>query len=411
MNKFLKAFVVLLILAAIAAVIWIGYLFYTVNKGVSDSYEDIGNDRSKSELRSKEVSVEDSFTVLIMGIDENESRSKKENLSRDQFRTDSMILATFDKNSNSVKMLSIPRDSLTYMSNEQTFDKVNHAHALGGVPSAVDAVENLVNVPVDYYIRLNFDALVEMVDTLNGVEFDVPFDMVEPNPYDDGKTRVKKGKQTLDGEQALAVVRSRQYDSDFGRGERQMQMIKAIMQKAKSTGAISKYDDLVKVVARNVNHNFTMNELGNMATYFSKNEIDFESSMILGDDYWAHNGAYYYKPANEHLFVISKTLREILNLDPPVADDFENIRYEYWMNPGEIIPTDVTENYYLEEEPYYTEDSYDSPYGTGFDVTRETLQQHENEGDTNVDDVDGMNNEYYDDGTENNEQDSENNGW
>lgn len=411
MNKILKTLVVLLIVAAIGAVIWIGYLFYALNKGVSDSYEDIDKDRSKSELREKEASIDDSFTVLIMGIDENEKRAEKEQISRDEFRTDSMILATFDKKNDTVKMLSIPRDSLTYMSSEQTFDKVNHAHALGGVTYAVDAVENLVNVPVDYYIRLNFDALMEMVDTLGGVEFDVPFDMEEPDPYDKGKTRVKKGKQVLNGEEALAVVRSRQYDSDFGRGERQMQMIKAIMQKAKSTGAISKYDDLIDVVARNVNHNFSMGELGNLAKYFSKNDIKFESSMILGDDFWAYNGGYYFKPSNEHLFMISKTLREILGISPPKADDFENIRYEYWLNPLEIIPDDVVENYHIEEEPHYTADDYESPYGNGFDVTNDTLQQHENEGDSNIDNPDGIDDGYYDQEKENNEEDSQNNGW
>lgn len=349
MKKTLKILLVIIIIGLIGAAAYGGYLYYTLNKGVNSSFSDLKND--KSELRGDEdVDIDNSFNVLILGIDENKKRAEKEKINTDDFRTDTMILATFDREGDIIRMINIPRDTLSYMSDEQAFDKINHAHALGGIDGAVDSVENLLNVPVDFYIRVNFDSVVDIVNTLGGVEFDVPFDMEEPNQDDTGKIKVKKGHRKLTGEEALAVVRSRRVDSDFGRGERQMEMVQAIMNRAKSTGAITKVDNLVDVVSQNVTHNFKMNDLTKLAKYFASNEVKFDTTMILGEDFIGDNGAYYYKPNEEHLFVLSRTLREILGLDPPDVNDFSNIRLAYWLNPTVLIGNDIIDEYKLDRK-------------------------------------------------------------
>ncbi|WOS96138.1 LCP family protein [Nosocomiicoccus massiliensis] len=392
MKKFLKIIFVILLVLGIAGAAYGGYIYYTVNKGVNSSFSGL-EDKSKLREDGEEVDIEDSFTVLILGIDENEKRAKKEQLKRDEFRTDTMILATFDREGNVIKMINIPRDTLSLISDEQAFDKINHAHALGGIEGAVDSVENLLNVPVDFYIRVNFDSVVDIVNTLGGVEFDVPFDMEEPNQDDSGKIKVKKGKRMLTGEEALAVVRSRRVDSDFGRGERQMQMIQAIMNRSKSTGAITKIDDLVDVVSKNVTHNFTMQDITKLAKYFASNDIDFEQTRVLGEDYIGYTGAYYYKPSEEHLFVLSRTLREILDLKAPDVNDFANIRLSYWLNPTVLIGEDIINNYKLEGEdiPFFADPAYKSKYGDGFNIPKEQLENYEdNEGDTDVSQPDGQ---------------------
>ncbi len=392
MKKFFKILLVILLIVGIAGALYGGYIYYTVNKGVNSSFSGL-EDKSKLREDGEEVDIEDSFTVLILGIDENEKRAKKEQLKRDEFRTDTMILATFDREGNVIKMINIPRDTLSLISDEQAFDKINHAHALGGIEGAVDSVENLFNIPVDFYIRVNFDSVVDIVNTLGGVEFDVPFDMEEPNQDDSGKIKVKKGKRMLTGEEALAVVRSRRVDSDFGRGERQMQMIQAIMNRSKSTGAITKIDKLVDVVSENVTHNFTMNEITNLAKYFASNDVKFETTRLLGEDYIGYTGAYYYKPSEEHLFVLSKTLREILDLKAPDVNDFANIRLSYWLNPTVLIGEDIINNYKLEGEdiPFFADPTYKSKYGDGFNIPKEQLENYEdNEGDTDVSRPDGQ---------------------
>lgn len=393
MKKTLKILLVIIIIGLIGAAAYGGYLYYTLNKGVNSSFSDLKNNTSELRGDEEEVDIDDSFNVLILGIDENKKRAEKEKLDTDDFRTDTMILATFDREGDIIRMINIPRDTLSYMSDEQAFDKINHAHALGGIDGAVDSVENLLNVPVDFYIRVNFDSVVDIVNTLGGVEFDVPFDMEEPNQDDTGKIKVKKGHRKLTGEEALAVVRSRRVDSDFGRGERQMEMVQAIMNRAKSTGAITKVDDLVDVVSQNVTHNFKMKDLTTLAKYFASNEVKFDTTMILGEDFIGDNGAYYYKPNEEHLFVLSRTLRDILGLEPPDVNDFSNIRLAYWLNPTVLIGKDIIDEYKLtgDDIPQFTKEGYKSQYGDGFDIPEKTLDNfEENEGDTDVQSEDGQ---------------------
>src|SRR5690625_7571645 len=100
----------------------------------------------------------DSFTVLIMGIDESETRTESEGLDSDGFRTDTMILATFDKDEDDIKLVSIPRDTLTYFPDENYFDKITHAHRNGGPGSSMHAAERLLNGPVDRPVTVSMPA-------------------------------------------------------------------------------------------------------------------------------------------------------------------------------------------------------------------------------------------------------------
>src|SRR5699024_7617744 len=114
---------------------------------------------------------------------------------------------------------------------------------------------------------------------------DVPFDMKEPNSNDDGYVELEEGKQTLDGEEALAVVRSRRVDTDLGRGQRQLEMVEAILSKAKSTGALTKLDDLIKVVAHNAKHTMEAKPIRSLAAYCSTSELGVNPTLIRGRDY------------------------------------------------------------------------------------------------------------------------------
>ena len=285
--------VLLLILAG--AGIYIYSLYNAFDEGVTSSYEP--TDRERSDLRKEDASVDESFTVLILGTDENDSRAEKENLAGDDFRTDSMILATFDKNEDDVKLVNIPRDTLAYINTEEYFDKINHAHMYGGPSASMETVETLLNVPVDYYVRLNMAGVVDIVDSVGGIEFDVPFDMDEPDQHDKGRIKLEKGVQELSGEEALAVVRSRRVDSDLGRGNRQIELVEAVLNKVKSSGSLKNIDDLIKVVADNTKHSFTSKEIRSLASYYAFNDISFDSTQLKGSDFWEPNsGAYFYRP-------------------------------------------------------------------------------------------------------------------
>jgi LCP family protein required for cell wall assembly len=375
--------VIVLLLILAGAGIYIYNLYNAFDEGVTSSYEP--TDRERSDLRKEDASVNESFTVLILGTDENDSRAEKDNLAGDDFRTDSMILATFDKNEDDVKLVNIPRDTLAYINTEEYFDKINHAHMYGGPSASMETVETLLNVPVDYYVRLNMAGVVDIVDSVGGIEFDVPFDMDEPDQHDKGRIKLEKGVQELSGEEALAVVRSRRVDSDLGRGNRQIELVEAVLNKVKSSGGLKNIDDLIKVVADNTKHSFTSKEIRSLASYYAFNDISFDSTQLKGSDFWEPNsGAYFYRPDEEHIYVLSNTIRSILGMDESDPNDLINIRLADFLTPYQYLDDYTLNEYKLEETPFYAEEGYESPYGDGFETEEFNYQESDVEGETEI---------------------------
>ncbi|MFP3489657.1 LCP family protein, partial [Staphylococcus sp. SIMBA_130] len=89
------------------------------------------------------------ISILLMGVDEREN---------DQGRSDTMIMITVNPNDNSMMMFNIPRDTRTEIIGRGTVEKMNHAYAYGGVEMAMDTVENFLDVPIDYYFKVNMEA-------------------------------------------------------------------------------------------------------------------------------------------------------------------------------------------------------------------------------------------------------------
>ena len=386
MKKIIWTVVIVLLLILIGVGIYIYSLYNTFDEGVSSSFEP--TDREKSDLREEDATVEDSFTVLILGTDENESRANKEQLSSNNFRTDSMILATFDKNNDDVKLINIPRDTMAYIKTEGYFDKINHAHMFGGPSASINAVEKLLNVPVDYYVRINMGGVVDIVDSVGGVEFDVPFDMNEPDQNDDGRIKLSAGVQELDGEEALAVVRSRRVDSDLGRGNRQMELVEAVLNKVKSSGGLSKIDDLIKVVADNTRHNFTTKDIRQLASYYAFNNISFDSTQLRGNDYWnPGNGAYLYRADDEHLYVLSNTIRSVLELEPSEPFDLLQLRLGDYLVPYEYFDEYMLTEHQPENIPFFAEEGYESSYGNGFETEEFDYEESDVEGEDDLEDT------------------------
>src|SRR5699024_10156137 len=155
-----------LILIFLGVAVYAGSLYIKANSVANKAFEDDG--REKSSLRDKLVDPKfDNVSILVMGIDSSEKRSGDGDA-----RTDSLILATLNKEKESVKLLSIPRDSYTFIPDVGYSTKINNAHALGGTKATIETVENLLDVPVDYYVKVNFDAFIDVVESLDGITVD-----------------------------------------------------------------------------------------------------------------------------------------------------------------------------------------------------------------------------------------------
>jgi LCP family protein required for cell wall assembly len=192
------------------------------------------------------------FTMLLIGVDE------REGFPEEGVRGDTLIVVRVDPPARRVAMLSIPRDSLATL---PVFgpNKINAAYSLAyndpeglygagvtgreaGMAHAAETVSGLIGLRIDYTVQVNFDGFARIVDALGGITIDVPRPIVdEEYPTEDfGVQRIEfaAGVQRMDGERALIYARTRHADSDFGRSERQQQVIRAIIDELRSRGPI-----------------------------------------------------------------------------------------------------------------------------------------------------------------------------
>ena len=315
-NKRLINFLVIPLIVLILAGVGFAYsLVDQFNEVMEGSYDDVYN-RTKSEKRTEETALElkkDPFSVLIIGLDDGVARNWGE-----KSRSDVLILATVNPNDHTVKMMSIPRDSYAFIPSVGYKSRINEAHFFGGPTGTIDTVEYLLDVPVDYYVRVNFQAFMGVVDALGGVEFDVQksFTVVDSKDRIDGIT-IKKGLQTLNGEQALAVARVRSIDNDFERNKRQQELIKAIIKKTATFGSITKLDDVLDAVGTNMRTNLTSDEIMDIATYGVSNglKLSIETLALTGKDGSDPKGSYIFVVDENTIKENKQIFRNHLELD------------------------------------------------------------------------------------------------
>lgn len=312
-KRVFRFFLTLFAMFALAIGGYGAYLYKKAENMNAQAFEGLKRGH-KSSMREKAVDPKhDNFSMLIMGIDDSKTRKGQYG---DAVRTDALMLATFNKKDRSVKLLSIPRDSYAYIPVEKKYDKITHAHAFGGTDATIESVEELLQIPVDYYVKVNFEAFLKIVEALDGIEVDVPVSFTEQNSKDKaGAIHLKKGLQTLDGEQALALARTRHIDSDMERGKRQQLIVEAIVKKATSMSSITKYGDLMDALGSNMKTNFTFGNVISMFDYIKegKSGLTIDKLQLKGDDSYI-NGIYYYELDKPELRKTKETLKDHLGL-------------------------------------------------------------------------------------------------
>ncbi|HDD0233619.1 TPA: polyisoprenyl-teichoic acid--peptidoglycan teichoic acid transferase [Staphylococcus aureus] len=354
MNKFLKYFLILLALVLIVVPIVFATLLFKTSQDAFESSQDSKNANRQSNLRDNKVNPEEQpISILFLGIDDNDGRRKK-GQDAEHSRSDAMILTTFNQSKHQIRMHSIPRDTISYIPKVGYYDKITHAHAYGGPIAAMDSVEATMNVPVDYYVRVNMKAFVEAVNELGGIYYDVPYDLNEPNTDDTGKIKIKKGYQKLNGDEALAVARTRHHDSDLKRGQRQMELIKILFQKAQEVDSIDKLDNVIQIVGKNAKHNLTNSEIKALAKMYLTNDVEIKTAQLKGKDDML-NGIYYYHPSVESIQKYANLLRKDLELSP-INDKNDFLDQRVINHYGSLIPLTPLDSSLLRKEQNDTTD-------------------------------------------------------
>ena len=210
---------------------------------------------------------------------------------------DGIMLVTYDVPNQKVGQLSIPRDTLV----NKKKPKINSSMK-AGVENLQEVVSELVGYPIDYYITLDLDAFVEIVDAVGGVEFDVPVEMYYDDPDQDLHIHFQPGMQHLTGQQAMEVCRFRHNADGTGyplgdvqRAETAQRMMLTIAKKVMSVDSLVNINEFVGIVERNIQTNlkgtdiawFTAKALGlNLSTGVS-------SGTLPGDGNVTYKGTRY----------------------------------------------------------------------------------------------------------------------
>ncbi|PMC36610.1 LytR family transcriptional regulator [Bacillus sp. UMB0899] len=317
-------FFTLLLLIGIGS--YVGYVFYQTLEAANNSYDDLG--REKSKLRESAVSISnDPVSILLLGVEDYSSGGKGG-------RSDTLMVATFNPADQTMKLLSIPRDTRVEIPGKG-LDKINHSFAKGGKELTIETVEDFLEIPIDYYATVNFDGFKNIVDIVGGITVNVPFSF-EQNSDDRKAEKLQfyEGPMELDGRYALAYARMRMVDirGDIGRNERQQQVVKAVIDKIASADTLLKVDKLTNEVGNNVETNMKVSELlGFYQKYsgFSTSNIETITLDGVGEKI---NGISYWLPEEESVIEVQDELKGHLGITVTDSSDETDPTTNYFEN-------------------------------------------------------------------------------
>lgn len=218
--------------------------------------------------------------ILIVGVDSNGKNS-------DPFkgtRSDTMILVNVDPANHSINAISIPRDSKVYLAGDHGVQKINAAHALGGIELTLKTVEDTLGINVDKYVLINNDGVKKLVDALGGIPIYIEKDMYYNDNSGDLHINLSKGLHVLNGEQVEGYLRFRKDGlGDIGRTSRQQWFVKAVLEKLQSPSVIPKIPEVLNIASANIKTNLSLYEMSHLAATLRNIDMsDVEFATLPG---------------------------------------------------------------------------------------------------------------------------------
>lgn len=227
--------------------------------------------------------------ILVMGID-RVSEAPRGSPQVFAGRSDTMLLLRLDPTDNSVKMLSIPRDTQVQIPGVG-IAKINDANVEGGPALAARVVSRTLNdVPIDRYVRVTTDAFRELVDLVGGVEAFVPNPMHYVDHTQNLKIDLEPGWQTLNGDQAEQFVRFRKdQNGDIGRVQRQQALLKSLRQRLVSPAVLPRLPEAIRIMQQYVDTNLSLEEMLALVGFGLRLEQDDFKMVLLPGRFSAPN--------------------------------------------------------------------------------------------------------------------------
>ncbi|WP_408008575.1 LCP family protein [Pseudalkalibacillus sp. A8] len=312
LKKIIWGFVIVLgiVLAGIGGYAY--YLYDSVKDTADAIHEPIDPDREKN-LPKPKVAKNDRepISILMLGVDEREN---------DKGRSDTMIVITVNPHDDSMIMFNIPRDTRTEIIGKGFDDKINHAYAFGGTKMAVETVENFLDIPIDYYFKVNMESFQDIVNAVDGVtvQNDLAFNY-SGYEFPEGEIELENGKE------ALAFVQMRKKDprGDRGRNDRQRQIIQGVIDKGARVSSITKFDNVLDVIGGSVKTNMTFDEMKDIQANYKDARKKLQTFEVKATETYI-NDIFYYLVSEQERNEISKKLKEHLEIETQSASEDED---------------------------------------------------------------------------------------
>lgn len=299
-RKGLKIFLIVLVVL-VASVVAYGYsIYHNLNKAANSVHSPIDREPEVKRPTNLALDKREPFSVLMLGVDQRKG---------DKGRSDTMIVMTVNPNKKSMEMLSIPRDTRVEIVGKGKDDKINHSYAFGGVEMSMNTVEKYLDIPIDYYVKMNMEGFKEIVDAVGGVTVNNDLD------FSEGGYHFNKGNIDLNGAEALSYARMRKKDArgDFGRQMRQRQVIQGVINKGANISALWKYDDVLKALSTNVETNISFDEMKSIQKNYMDARHSIDQIEIKGSGSTI-GGVWYYIVPQEERQNIQTRLKEHLEI-------------------------------------------------------------------------------------------------
>ena len=318
---------------------------------------------SKRETASTGKSISDPFTILLMGVDSTDEGLSKNTVANG----DSLILITFNPKTLNATMLSIPRDSYVPIScwSGTPENKITHAAAYG-TDCMMSTIENYFDVKIDYYAKINFRGLVSLVNTLGGIDVEVPQDLCTDDSNREGYVCIKKGLQHLNGEQALVLARNRKQlvNGDLDRGLNQQIVIQGLINKVKDMSSVSQVMGVLDTISNNLDTNFTTKQIlsfYDIAKDITNNALQKDDADLLNIEQLFLSGT--------GQMIYDERSRLVLWDYIPNKESKKDIVNAMKVNLGKKEPTMAKEFAFSINTPYEKVVTGTGPYKTAFKYT------------------------------------------
>ena len=288
-------------------------LYAQAQNSLGKTYKAIDGKKVSTRINNKQP-----ISILLLGVDttDNGIRDTETNY---RGNSDTMIVVTVNPKTNKTTMVSVPRDTMAQIwksstNNTRKIQKINSAYNIGNEGSAVATTEKLLNVPIDYYVKVDFNSLKQIVNAVGGVDVNVPFSF-SYGDTGEKESHFKKGKMHLNGKQALDYSRMRYEDpeGDYGRQKRQRQVITAIIKSAASANTFTHYQKVLNSISSSMTTNLSFSDMQSVFFNYRGAAKDIDSDHVQGYGSMIEGSSYEVAPTKE-LRRVSNKLRKQLGL-------------------------------------------------------------------------------------------------